>query len=164
MSSAQPWYRQFWPWFLIALPASSVGFCVVCLVLAVRGADSLVRDDWYSSGVKINRQLSREHEALRRKITATMQMEGDGELAVDVQGQGLADESQLVLDLCHPTQAQRDLSLPLARSNDGSFRVHLPPGLAGSWYGVLAPPSGDWRISSRIQLPIVGQQHLVPAG
>ncbi|MBI3782966.1 MAG: FixH family protein [Deltaproteobacteria bacterium] len=159
----RPWYVQFWPWFLIALPAASVVFCVVCLFLAVRGADSLVRDDWYSSGANINRELGLDREAVRREISATLEVDRSGDLAVAVQGHGVDNESQLVLDLGHPTQAKRDLSLPLARSSDGSFHVQLPPGLAGAWYAVLTSPARNWRLRSRIKLPGVGQQHLVPA-
>ncbi len=163
-SSPLPWYRQFWPWFLIALPALSVVFCVACLIVAVRGADSLVREDWYSNGLHINRELHRDREAMRRNILASLQVDEHGDLRVDVQGQGVAEEPQLVLDLGHPTQSRRDMSLPLAHQRDGSFAVHLPPGLAGSWYAVLTSPSRDWQLRSRLQLPLAGHQLLVPAG
>ena len=26
-----PWYRQFWPWFLISLPATAVAGCAVTI-------------------------------------------------------------------------------------------------------------------------------------
>jgi hypothetical protein len=37
-----PWYRQFWPWFIIALPASAVIGSFVSLWLAVSNPDQLV--------------------------------------------------------------------------------------------------------------------------
>ncbi len=37
-----PWYRQFWPWFIIALPASAVIASFVSLWLAVSNPDPLV--------------------------------------------------------------------------------------------------------------------------
>jgi hypothetical protein len=37
-----PWYRQFWPWFIIALPASAVIASFVSLWLAVSNPDQLV--------------------------------------------------------------------------------------------------------------------------
>lgn len=37
-----PWYRQFWPWFLIALPAVSVVFSFATLYIAVSGADEVL--------------------------------------------------------------------------------------------------------------------------
>ncbi len=43
-----PWYRQFWPWFIIALPASAVIASFVSLWLAVSNPDHLVvTDDEY---------------------------------------------------------------------------------------------------------------------
>ena len=40
-----PWYRQFWPWFIIALPASVVIASFVTLWLAISNPDHLVVDD-----------------------------------------------------------------------------------------------------------------------
>ena len=34
-----PWYRQFWPWFLIALPASAVAGSLLSVYLALRHPD-----------------------------------------------------------------------------------------------------------------------------
>ncbi|HEY5774490.1 MAG TPA: FixH family protein [Xanthomonadales bacterium] len=43
-----PWYRQFWPWFIIALPTSAVIASFVSLWLAVSNPDQLVvTDDEY---------------------------------------------------------------------------------------------------------------------
>ena len=41
----EPWYRQFWPWFIIALPASVVIASFVTLWLAVTHPDHLVIDE-----------------------------------------------------------------------------------------------------------------------
>jgi hypothetical protein len=40
-----PWYRQFWPWFIIALPASAVIAGFITLWLAISRPDHLVVDD-----------------------------------------------------------------------------------------------------------------------
>jgi hypothetical protein len=40
-----PWYRQFWPWFIIALPASVVVASFVTLWLAISNPDPLVIED-----------------------------------------------------------------------------------------------------------------------
>ena len=41
----EPWYRQFWPWFIIALPAAGVLASFFTLWLAVSNPDYLVVDD-----------------------------------------------------------------------------------------------------------------------
>ena len=40
-----PWYRQFWPWFIIALPAAAVIASFITLWLAISHPDYLVVDD-----------------------------------------------------------------------------------------------------------------------
>jgi len=43
-----PWYRQFWPWFIIALPTAAVIASFVSLWLAISHPDQLiVTDDEY---------------------------------------------------------------------------------------------------------------------
>ena len=56
---SKPWYRQFWPWFLIAIPSSSVVMGVVMINLAMSGNDSLVRKDWYKDGMAINQRMEK---------------------------------------------------------------------------------------------------------
>mgnify|MGYP001818893455 CR=1 FL=1 len=40
-----PWYRQFWPWFIIALPAAVVVASFFTLWLAISNPDPLVVDE-----------------------------------------------------------------------------------------------------------------------
>lgn len=61
----QPWYRQFWPWFLILLPASVVVASLYTMYLASSGADDLVVDEYYKDGLAINRQLEKSNAARR---------------------------------------------------------------------------------------------------
>jgi hypothetical protein len=39
---ASPWYRQFWPWFLVVLPAASVVLSFVTLYMALESMDAVV--------------------------------------------------------------------------------------------------------------------------
>ena len=40
-----PWYRQFWPWFIIALPASAVIASFITLWIAISNPDGMVLTD-----------------------------------------------------------------------------------------------------------------------
>jgi hypothetical protein len=40
-----PWYKQFWPWFIIALPAAAVVAGFFTLWLAISNPDHLVIDN-----------------------------------------------------------------------------------------------------------------------
>jgi hypothetical protein len=43
--SQTPWYRQFWPWFIIAIPSMAVIGGFVTLWLALTYPETLVVDD-----------------------------------------------------------------------------------------------------------------------
>ncbi|MCJ7590694.1 MAG: FixH family protein, partial [Woeseiaceae bacterium] len=60
-----PWYRQFWPWFIIALPASAVVAGLYTLWLAGQTTDSLVIRTDEGVNVVTERNLAAEQEALR---------------------------------------------------------------------------------------------------
>ena len=40
----EPWYRQFWPWFLIAIPAAAVVGGIVTIILAVQTAEPVLSE------------------------------------------------------------------------------------------------------------------------
>lgn len=149
----RPWYRQFWPWFLIALPATSVVGSIVTLVIAVRNADSLVRPDYYNAGLRINDELALERLAAERGIRASLRLDGGGEPAVvvRVEGDGAAEADALTLELVHPTHPERNRTFELRPAAAGEFRAALGAPLAGRlWYARLTPSSGAWRLRARI--------------
>ena len=39
MTEPTPWYRQFWPWFLIGIPLFGMILSTITAVTAIRGAD-----------------------------------------------------------------------------------------------------------------------------
>ena len=49
-SDVKPWYKQFWPWFLIAIPTSSFIMAYFIVKFATNTQDSLVVDDYYKEG------------------------------------------------------------------------------------------------------------------
>ena len=150
-AAAVPWYRQFWPWFIIALPGISVIFSVATLVIAVRHADSLVRDDYYAAGMAVNRDLALERVAAQRQLVASLGFDAArAELTLRLAGLGVEPQAELVLQLSHPTNAARDQTLRLRGAADGVFRAAPSVPLRGPWDAVLSPAGGGWRLSGRI--------------
>lgn len=43
----KPWYKQFWPWFLIILPLTVVVWTVITVVVFSNNSVSLVAEDYY---------------------------------------------------------------------------------------------------------------------
>ena len=143
-ASPKPWYQQFWPWFLIALPGAVVVAGFYTLFLANRYADDLVVDDYYKEGLAINRQIVRSEEAAQRGIGASVHTDGR---QLDVHITGDVNLPQLRLKLSHPLEADRDVAFPLQRIEAGLYRVTLPEPLAGRWLWTIDSGDGSpWRI------------------
>jgi hypothetical protein len=158
-----PWYRHFWPWFLISIPAAAVAGSILTGVLAGRHADSLVTDDWYREGKTINRVLARDRVARRLSISAELRIdERSGEVSLELEGDSVDALEALSLELSHPTLASRDRQVLLRRRGESPvFRGRLPSSLSGRWYATLTPGSGSgstvsepWRLREEIRLPL----------
>ena len=44
-TDTSPWYKQFWPWFVFAIPAISVIAGISLLIIALKNPDYLVVDE-----------------------------------------------------------------------------------------------------------------------
>ena len=144
-----PWYRQFWPWFLILLPASVVVASLYTMYIAYRGADDLVVDEYYKDGLAINRQIEKEQRSLQLGISARPTFAGDH---VTVQIAGPVDAASLNLLLSHPLEADRDFAVKLARIAPGIYQAVLPAAVAPHWHWTLTPDQLDgWRLDGDIE-------------
>lgn len=141
----EAWYRQFWPWFLIILPGTVVVASIATMIVAFRGSDDLVVDEYYKDGLAINRQLEREELARSRGYGADIRLSED---RVVVQTQNIPAVAQLHLRLSHPMEADRDISMVLLRSGQETYEASLPVAIGNNWHWLL--DGGDespWRIT-----------------
>ena len=162
--TGKPWYRQFWPWFLIALPAISVVAGLSTLAIAILNQDSLVRDDWYKDGKAINQSLARDDAAALLGISTELKRDSvTGEInATLVSPKSIATPETLTLILSHPTLATQDQSVVLTRRADGHYQGMLTHGLQGRHYIELG--NAEWRLRSTRDFPLdkltlVHEQH-----
>ena len=145
----EPWYRQFWPWFLILLPASVVVASLYMVYIASRGADDLVVDDYYKNGLAINRQLEKKERSKQLGISAALNF---SEAHVTVQMTGPVGAPSLSLLLSHPLESDRDFRVELARIAPGIYQAVLPAAIAPRWHWTLTldQPEG-WRLDGDIE-------------
>lgn len=142
----RPWYREPWPWILMAAPAAAVIAGIATFWIAAATSDGLVAEDYYRQGLGINKVLAREHAAQDLGIVARAEAAA-GELRVRLEGRAGVPPA-LFAQLAHATRSGHDMRLRLARQADGAFAVALPRALpAGRWRVSIEDPQGTWRVA-----------------
>lgn len=153
----KPWYRQFWPWFIIALPASSVVAGLTTVWISMQTTDSLVV--YSEDGVRnaTDRRLSAERFAAELDLAALLEIDPETRVVkAVVRSRDLPEvPATLEFELSHPAFADRDLRLTLNKAlpdADGNpvWVGNLAKLPSGRFYAVLK--SGDsWRVSAEWQ-------------
>lgn len=147
-----PWYREPWPWLLMAGPALVVVAGMITLWLAVASEDGLVADDYYKRGLAINQTLSRDRAATALDYRAQVMFSPDFG-RVRVMFDGAAPGGELVLRIVHPTRAGMDQLVPLATSGAGIYEAALAGPRAGRWRVTLEDKHQTWRLSGEWRVP-----------
>jgi len=151
---SQPWYRQFWPWFLIALPASVVVASMFTINLAIESNDGLVTDDYYKEGLAINKDAARVETAHRLGVVAELALHPDsGEVDVQLNDVALGQLDHLTLALIHPTRSNRDQRISLTAAGGHRYVGRIAALEAANWRVSLEPPARNWRLSGRLAIP-----------
>ncbi len=149
----KPWYRQFWPWFLILPPAAAVVAGIYTISLAVSTSDSLVMVADDGMDVVTERNLAAERYARDMGIAATLAIDTDtGAINATVVADSDVEWPKTVeLMFSHPAFAERDQTVTLAAALPDAagnavwsgFVVDVP---SGRWYLVLKS-ADDWRLN-----------------
>ncbi len=156
-----PWWRQPWPWFLMALPMAAVIGGIVTIWLAARDPDSLVSDDYYKEGLAIRQVLNRDTKAKALGISANLRVH-DGRIQADLAGRLSSLPAMLTLHLIHPTRAERDVTLSLQAGPDGRYAAALPAMPAGMRQIELEPSDRSWRLTGEWRSPFTAQLAMRP--
>lgn len=149
-----PWYRQFWPWFLMALPATVVVAGIATLIIAIRNDSSLVVDDYYKQGLGINQVLEQDRSAERLGLGAELNLDlATGEVYLLMRGEAVAMAESLDLLWIHPTDSERDQSMQLRRVGDNRYRGQLEERPHGRWYIQLKGSQPEnWILRSELMI------------
>jgi hypothetical protein len=149
----QPWYRQFWPWFLIALPATAVLGSFAMLFISIKHAPELVVPDYERIGETIKQQAARDNQASILELHARIEFKAtstpESRLAI-VTLTGNADAilpDAILLQSVHSTLQSMDTKTKLVGSN--GYYVGEIPQLSGSYTLTLADIEGNWRLNTR---------------
>lgn len=146
----RPWYREPWPWIVMAGPAVVIVAGVITAWIAFAGADGLVSDDYYKQGLAINRVIARGETAAQRGIAGELAIDRQGDLRLRLEQR--ADQPPLPaavrVRLVHPTRASEDRVVEAVRGDAGDYRAQVdrPAGL--QWHAVVDTP--EWRLEGSL--------------
>jgi hypothetical protein len=144
-ANLRPWYREPWPWLLMAAPLAAVVMGIVMIVLATRSEDGLVADDYYKRGLAINQTLDRADRARTLGLDATVMFDPARTRArLNVPA---ASDASLTLRFVHPTRAGLDQAVKVERVAAGLYEGAMAPPAMGQWHLSLEDASGTWRLA-----------------
>lgn len=162
MAKPNPWYRERWPWILMAGPGAVIVAGVVTVYLAVTTNDGLVVSDYYKRGLAVNQELARDTNARARGLVAEVGVDHDA-VQVRMTALKLVPEGELRLNITHPTRAGHDQIVRLAPSGEGRWAARIDPLTEGRWLLVLEDlQQKEWRLSGSLHLPDTPKVSLQP--
>ena len=141
-----PWYREPWPWILMAGPAIVVVAGFATLFIAFMYADPLVVDQYYKAGLAINRVLERDHAASLRGYRATVVLNEERTL-VRVRMAGEMLPAELHLRFIHPTKSGLDREFSARQIQPGLYQGSVQLAQAVRWNVELEDAQLQWRLT-----------------
>lgn len=147
--SIPPWYRQFWPWFIIALPATVVVAGFTTLYIALKNPHSMVDDAYYEEGLAINQRLEQDRRATELGMSAQVFFNSETmQVSIILDGEEMPEE--LLLRLMHPISDQFDQSIELTRDASGPYSGSYAEPTQSSYYLRVTEPSATWRLNGDV--------------
>ena len=137
------WYREPWPWLLMAGPFVVIIASLATAWLAIVSDDGVVAQDYYKQGLLVNLRIKRAAPDPVRKIVATIRVAADGGIRVRIEG---LDEppKNLRLKLSHPATATREAKIALELGSEGDYVGAVGEQLPGRW--IITLESDAWRL------------------
>ena len=118
-----PWYRQFWPWFILAILSWGVISASITLTVALKNPPHMMTGDYAELGKALVDTHVRADRAEALGLAGTLRSEqGAWRLRFDREASEVSLESLLLL-IQHPTDTTRDRQVVLRRSAPGEYRA-----------------------------------------
>jgi hypothetical protein len=149
-----PWYRHPLVWLIIAFPALSVAGGLATLWIATATFDGLVADDYYRTGLEINRRLERDRAAAALELRAEIDLPaaGGGNVRIVLSGNERFHAPEIVhVRFLHRTRSGMDHESFVYRQEGTVYEGSVPELAAGNWHVLLE--ADDWRLVQDLRLP-----------
>ena len=156
MTTATPWWRQRWPWLLMAGPALVVVAGTYTGWLAFSQQDALVVGDYYKQGKAINQDLRRDRLASSLGLSVSLGYDATqgllaGQLRRNSDDHGRTE--RLFVHLSHATLPEKDIRLVVQPDEFGMFQINLPMLERSRWVVLVEGEKRDWRLAGTWSWP-----------
>ncbi|WP_299018684.1 FixH family protein [uncultured Photobacterium sp.] len=148
----KPWYKQFWPWFVFAIPAISIVYSLTAVYIFSQNHVDLVAEDYYKKGKAINLDLSRLRVADALNLKAAVKVT-EQNILVNFDKGDLKNFPNLRVTFTHRTLSNKDFTQMVSADLSGAYRFQSPDMLEGPWFVELEPFDGDWMLQGQVNLP-----------
>lgn len=150
----KPWYKQFWPWFLISLPLSVVIASMITINLAITTSDGLVSDDYYKEGLAIKKFADKSQLAQELGLNGAMDYDSDtGAVSLALDGDLSPYPGILQLEVIHPTLPNQDQATSMTFTGANRYVGRVDLLIPGNWHIRITSPDDAWRIEGRMSIP-----------
>ncbi len=152
--AAPPWYRQFWPWFIMVPPGVSVVAGLLTFYLA-GGEPAMVVADYGQIARVTAQRVERAQHAAKLGLDAQLNFDVDSQrnvrsvsVALDRTEIDYDRPDSVILQLIHPTKSELDLSIELM-GLQGRYtgRLDRP---TGRYYVLLSDPDETWHLTGEL--------------
>ncbi|MFN6972144.1 MAG: FixH family protein [Rheinheimera sp.] len=147
----KPWYKQVWPWVLIAIPFATMLKAVHSVYLMNQQSPDLIVDDYYREGRAINMNLAKYREAASRNLQANILVAANKAI-LKFESSPILDAT-LQLRFVHNTVAAYDFEVKAERSGENLYVAELPRTVTGKWNLIVTDQTEQWKLRASFLLP-----------
>ncbi|PAJ72822.1 CcoH-like protein [Pseudoalteromonas sp. NBT06-2] len=152
MTKTLPWYKQFWPWFIIFIPFATVVACSIFVYIAFTNTPDMVVDDYYKKGKAINLDLAKFDKAKALYLHGDLKINDDTVSFKFTKGDN-NNVPSLKVSFYHTTIKAHDFTLMLTKNGNGEFTALTDKIIDGRFNIFIEPFDSVWKLKETIKLP-----------
>lgn len=147
-----PWYKNFWPWFLMFFPFVSIVGCFLLVYVAIGNGPDLVVDDYYKKGKAINLELSKFDKAKALFLHGDIEV-SEHRVAFNFTKGDYSKVTAIKASFYHRTISKHDFSATLLLNGEGHYTATLDSFELGAYTVFLEPMDSSWKLKENLELP-----------
>lgn len=156
------WYKHRWAWFLFTLPALVVVACFITMYVAFAHDDGVVDDDYYKSGLVVNRSLVRDDKARALGLKAGVSINKTAvEVKMNAHNTAVLNGQPIQLKFQNMVSKDSDQVITIVPAGQGLWRGQLTKPLVNSTWQVSLETQ-EWRLMDKVKTDFVTPFALSP--